>query len=42
MVGQAKVIKVQNNKSLDHTNVITIAISKEQIFDVRNIRVGSE
>lgn len=42
IVGKAKVIKVQNHEKLDHTNVITIAIPKKFLLDVRNIQVGRE
>lgn len=40
VVGKARVIKVQNNKNLDSTNVITLAVPKEQLLFVRNIRLG--
>lgn len=39
-VGKAKVLKVQDNKSLDHTNVITISVPKEIFLDVRSIGLG--
>lgn len=37
VIGKAKVLKVQNNKSLDNTNVVTISVPKEIFLDVRNI-----
>ena len=36
-IGDAKVLKVQDNKKLDHTNIITISVPKEIFLDVRNI-----
>ena len=39
VVGKVRVVKVQNHKSLDHTSVITIAVPKEQLLIVRNIRL---
>ncbi|SKC39535.1 4Fe-4S dicluster domain-containing protein [Maledivibacter halophilus] len=42
IVTEVKVIKVQNNKKLDNTNVITIAVPKKFMLDVRNIQVGRE
>lgn len=40
IMGKVRVIKVQNHKALDHTNVITVAVPKEQVLLVRNIRLG--
>ncbi len=40
VVGKAKVVKVLSNKKLDCTNVITIAVPKEQCMVVRNIKLG--
>ena len=40
VVGMANVINVQFNKKFDKTNVVTIAIPKELIYDVRSIKVG--
>lgn len=37
VVGKAKVLKVQDNKKLDHTNIVTITVPKEIFLDVRNI-----
>ena len=37
VVGKARVIKVQNSKALNKTNVITIAVPKEQAQIVRHI-----
>ncbi len=39
-IGKAKVLKVQNNKNLDHTNIITISVSKDIFLEVRNIGLG--
>ncbi len=35
----AEVIKVQDNESLDNTNIITIAVPQEHVQVVRNIKV---
>lgn len=40
VVGNVRVIKVQNQKGLDHTSVITVAVPKEKLLIVRNIRLG--
>ncbi len=40
VIGKAKVVAVQSNKKLDHTNAITIAVPKDQALVVRNIRLG--
>lgn len=42
VVSKAEVIKVQSNKKLDNTNVITIAVPNEVMLDVRNVQVGRE
>ncbi|SCZ80265.1 4Fe-4S dicluster domain-containing protein [Acidaminobacter hydrogenoformans] len=39
VVGTAKVIQVQSNKKLDKTNIVTIAVPKELIYEVRSINV---
>jgi len=39
-VDKVEVVGVQANKSLDNTNVITIALSKKHIYSVRSIKVG--
>lgn len=39
VVAQAKVVNVQANKKFDKTNIVTIAIPKELIYDVRSIKV---
>jgi Fe-S-cluster-containing hydrogenase component 2 len=36
-IGEAKVLKVQDSKALDHTNIVTISVPKEIFLDVRNI-----
>jgi len=38
-VGEAEVLAVLSGKSVDRTNIITIAVSKDLLYDVRNIRV---
>jgi len=38
-VGTARVIKVQNNKKFNHTNIITIAVPKDQVLIVRGLRL---
>lgn len=38
-IGTARVVKVQNNKKLNHTNLITIAVPKGQILIVRGFRL---
>lgn len=40
IVCKVQVVRVQNHKSFDRTNIITIAVPKEQILCVRNIRLG--
>ena len=40
VVGDVTVIHVQSSEKLDHTNVITIAVPKEQLWTVRNIGIG--
>lgn len=39
-VCKVRVIKVQSHKALDHTNIITIAVPKDKVLSVRNIRFG--
>jgi len=38
--GKVRVVKVQTNKALDHTGIVTVAVPKEQLLIVRNIRLG--
>jgi len=37
VIGKANVLKVNDSKKLDHTNVVTITVPKEIFMDVRNI-----
>lgn len=39
-VSKARVVKVQNNKKLDFTNVITLAVPKEHVLSIRGFRLG--
>jgi Fe-S-cluster-containing hydrogenase component 2 len=41
-VVKAEVLKVQDQERFDHTNVITLALPKEYIYSVRNIKVDGE
>lgn len=38
-VGTARVVKVQCSKKLDHTNIITIAVPKDQVQIIRGLRL---
>lgn len=38
VVGHAEIIRVLNTAKLDHTNVITMRVDAELIYDARNIR----
>lgn len=42
VVGKSRVINVQSNKKLDNTNIITIAVPKEHLLVVRNIRLEGD
>jgi Fe-S-cluster-containing hydrogenase component 2 len=39
VVGEAQVLKVMSGKSLDRTNLISILVDEELLYDVRSIRV---
>ncbi|MCQ5128103.1 4Fe-4S ferredoxin [Butyricicoccus faecihominis] len=38
VVGQAEIVRVLHSPKLDHTNVITMRVAAELIYDARNIR----
>ncbi len=38
-VGTGLVVKVQNNKKLNHTNIVTLAVPKDQVLIIRGFRL---
>ncbi len=42
VVGQAEVVKVNSGKNLDRTNVITVLVDENLLYDVRSIQCKQE
>ncbi|MBR0171519.1 MAG: 4Fe-4S ferredoxin [Lachnospiraceae bacterium] len=40
VVGKAEIVKVMSGKNMDHTNVITMRVDEDLIYDARNIAMN--